>query len=151
MNFILDCKLEVTPLVMRGGLEGSDSPRIVMRDKVHEESNPLHVPITPALETVASSDPEQSFSRGEQVDEWTRRLENRFAQLAAKEALGDLNSEEERDLEFLTLWRRVLHHPMDTQEIIWRFRDQKNLQTLLQALANYVSFHEIRRDNPKSD
>lgn len=79
------------------------------------------------------------------VEHWDPGKNGRFRTLAKKEALSELTPEEAVELESLTQLRRQEHHPRSADEIIWHRRQQKLTRTLLEALKEYVEFHEGSR------
>lgn len=74
--------------------------------------------------------------------DWTKAHENRFAELAEKEALGDLSADGAVDLERLTQLRRGLKNSRPGVEILWEYEQRKLTHDLLKALNRYVTFHK---------
>ena len=73
---------------------------------------------------------------------WDASANIRFKELAREEALRDLTAAEIFELEELTRLRRIAKYPRSAEEILWQRRQQKITDTLLDALKDYVDFHQ---------
>jgi|GEM_PF-2076874 hypothetical protein len=78
----------------------------------------------------------------EQATQWTKAMAKRFRELVRKEALGNLTDAESAELEQLTCDRRNLLHPRTIEEVLWEAKQRKVTAKLLEALREYVEFHQ---------
>lgn len=76
------------------------------------------------------------------VFDWTDANEQRFGELAEKEALEELRDNDAVELEKLTQLRRSLKNPRPGVEILWEYEQRKLTLELLKALNRYVTFHK---------
>jgi hypothetical protein len=76
------------------------------------------------------------------AEHWNVGKNAEFRKLAEKEALGNLTPEEALELDSLTRLRRQKNYPRTADEILWHRRQQKLTRGLLEALKDYVEFHE---------
>jgi hypothetical protein len=75
-------------------------------------------------------------------DAWTAEHNARFKELAREEALRELSIPELAELESLTRRRRFKKYPRSAEEILRERQQQKLTRSLVQALKDYVRFHE---------
>jgi hypothetical protein len=81
------------------------------------------------------------------LDHWSAEKNARFKELSRNEALRELTIEEQAELESLTRVRRFEKYPRSADEILWQRRQQQLTRSLLQALHEYVEFHETPRSS----
>ncbi len=81
----------------------------------------------------------------EPASEWTKSMAKRFRELARKEALGTISEAELAELEQLARDRRLLQHPRTVEEVLWETKQQAVTAKLVQALREYVEFHQATR------
>lgn len=74
---------------------------------------------------------------------WNPQREFRFKELSRSEALRELSIDELAELETLTRLRRHAKNPRTADEILWQRKQSRLTRDLVQALQNYVGFHEI--------
>jgi len=74
--------------------------------------------------------------------EWTGSDEQRFALLAGKEAIAELDVKEKSELEHLSALRRGIKHPRLGEELVWEYEQRELTRDLIKALNRYVSFHK---------
>ncbi len=99
----------------------------------------------PAVYPLAVTEAESQLTRtyDEPATEWTRAMAKRFRELAKKEALNTIASEELQELERLTRDRRNLEYPRTADEVLWEVRQRRVTGNLVQALKAYVEFHKL--------
>lgn len=78
-------------------------------------------------------------------ERWSAEKNARFKELACMEALGDISVEGLAELESLTRIRRFARYPRSADEILWHRHQQNLARRLVQALKDYVEFHEAAR------
>jgi hypothetical protein len=83
-----------------------------------------------------------AFTDQWEIATWTAEKAQRFRALAVKESLEELPIEEQAELEGLTRLRRSAKNPRNADEILWERRQNRVTNELVQALQNYVQFHE---------
>src|ERR1035437_7549620 len=76
------------------------------------------------------------------ADAWSAKKNIRFKELARDEALRELSIQELAELDSLTKLRRFAKYPRSAEEILWQRRQETLTRTLVQALEDYVEFHE---------
>ena len=74
--------------------------------------------------------------------EWNKKKERRFLQLAEKEAVGKLNAAEGGELDQLSEFRNASKVPRSGEEILREFKHRQVTHDLLQALQRYVDFNK---------
>lgn len=79
------------------------------------------------------------------VEEWTHERERHFAVLAEKEALGKLTPAEKEEINRLSFLRRGLKNPRAGEELLWEYQQRKLTRNLVEALTQYVHFHQPAR------
>lgn len=79
------------------------------------------------------------------IEEWTHERERHFAVLAEKEALGKLTVVEKDEINRLSFLRRGLKNPRTGEELLWEFEQRKLTRNLVEALTQYVHFHQPAR------
>ena len=94
---------------------------------------------TPAEETDAI----QTRAYTKPATEWTRQMAKRFREMAKKEALGTIVADEMKELERLTQDRRNLEYPRPAEEVLWEYNQRQVTANLVQALKEYVQFHNL--------
>lgn len=72
--------------------------------------------------------------RIERPTSWTKALARRFHELSKKEALEQINPEEQGELDALTVTRRELQFPRSADDIIAEIRQREAITKLVQAL-----------------
>jgi len=75
-------------------------------------------------------------------EDWTKQQNQKFQQLAVKEALGTISSKEIVELEYLSKQRRELESPRTGEEIIQEYQRIQITQDLLRSLRKFVNFYE---------
>ena len=75
------------------------------------------------------------------AEEWTDALEDEFAHLASKEALGAFTPRERARLERLTACRRVSGYPLTGAEVLQHFRHMQLLHRVTEMLDECFTFH----------
>ncbi|MDH7502016.1 MAG: hypothetical protein QHJ82_04780 [Verrucomicrobiota bacterium] len=78
----------------------------------------------------------------EQASQWTKAMAKRFRELVRKDAFGDLTNAESLELEQLARDRRNLLHPRTIEEVLWEAKQREVTAKLLEALREYVEFHQ---------
>jgi hypothetical protein len=73
--------------------------------------------------------------------EWTEEHEQRFIELAGREAVGTLTPIEHEELENLSRLRRGSRNPRSGEELIWEYEQRELTRSLVDALNRYVKFH----------
>jgi hypothetical protein len=81
------------------------------------------------------------------AEHWDSDKGRRFRELALRESLGTLSTEELADLELLTQLRRSEKYPRPADEILWHRRQRNVTRDLLHALRTYVEFHDTPRNS----
>lgn len=76
------------------------------------------------------------------LSRWDAQNKSRFKELSRREAMGSLNTTELEELEMLSSLRRANNFPRSAEEILWQRRQSKLTRTLVDALQEYVKFHE---------
>ena len=102
-------------------------------DDFIEDQLEIHVP-SPSCESSANNS----------STAWTEKLEERFRELAKKEALATISIEECEELERLATARRQLTNPRTAKEITHEKAQSESLKRLLNALSEYIGSHEIK-------
>ena len=74
--------------------------------------------------------------------QWSSEREQRFAQLVEREAVAELTTEEELELEHLSILRRGTKNPRLGEELVWEYEQREVTRDLIKALDRYVSFHK---------
>lgn len=72
---------------------------------------------------------------------WTPGHEQRFLELAGREATGELTPQDSADLERLSQMRRGLRNPRRGEELLWEYEQRQLTRDLISALSRYVTFH----------
>lgn len=130
------------PAVLATSLaDGTASQRAILPAHVEHESaqEDFRLPEFNQVETP------QARSYNEPATEWTKGMAKRFADLVRKEALDDLDAGEAAELERLTRDRRDLQHPRTVEEVLWETKQREVTGKLVQALREYVEFHQPSR------
>ena len=73
--------------------------------------------------------------------EWSPGQEEKFLDLAGREAMGNLSPTEAAELERLTQLRRGLKNPRKGEELLWEYQQRELTRDLISALTRYVTFH----------
>jgi hypothetical protein len=79
------------------------------------------------------------------IEEWTRAREQQFTKLVEKEAIGKLTVDEKAEIERLSFLRRGLKNPRTGEELLWEYEQRKITRNLVEALTQYVHFHQPAR------
>lgn len=74
--------------------------------------------------------------------EWSVENERRFVVLAEKEAIGQLMVDEKKELERLSISRRITKNPRPGEELVLEYEQRQLTRGLIEALDKYVSFHK---------
>lgn len=77
-------------------------------------------------------------TRWESETQWKGTILERFDELSLKEAIGEITSEESRELGLLLHKRRILHHPRSAMEIERDIRNERALRKVMEGLSEYV-------------
>jgi hypothetical protein len=77
--------------------------------------------------------------------EWTSVHEDKFLDLAGREATGELKPGEEFELERLAGLRRGLKNPRRGEELLREYQQRELTRDLIAALSRYVTFHKPAR------
>jgi len=77
---------------------------------------------------------------------WSAEANIRFKELARKEVMGDVTPSEWAELDSLAALRRQAKFPLSADQILWQRKQSALTQNLLEALKEYVEFH----NNPPS-
>lgn len=91
---------------------------------------------------VEETETRQMRAYTETATEWTKAMAKRFRELAKKEALGTIAPAELQELESLTRDRRNLEYPRPAEEVLWEVNQRQVTAKLVQALKEYVQFHQ---------
>ena len=73
---------------------------------------------------------------------WTPEHEERFLELAGREATDELAPEDAAELERLSQMRRGLKNPRRGEELLWEYEQRELTRELISALSRYVTFHK---------
>jgi len=73
--------------------------------------------------------------------QWTPEQEKKFLDLAGREAIGNLTSQDTAELERLSQLRRGLKNPRRGEELLWEYEQRELTRDLISALSRYVTFH----------
>lgn len=118
--------------------DGTATERDVLPSCIEHGSAPED--FQPAEFAEVTADPIRSYS--EPASEWTAAMTKRFRELVRKEALENLSPAEAVELERLTRDRRNLQHPRTVEEVLWETRQREVTARLIEALREYVEFHQ---------
>ncbi len=132
-------------------LDGSAPHQLAAPDYAYIEASDAHkiqvAPVDAQTHHVANmtspelSTPKKwSLSFQPEILEWTPKYANRFSELAAKYALGEIISDEQSEYEELTQIRRRLNHPRSGAEVVVDFERRRAMMELEEALHRYVFF-----------
>lgn len=91
---------------------------------------------------VEETETRQTRAYTEAATEWTKAMARRFRELTRKEALSIIAPEELQELERLTRDRRNLEYPRPADEVLWEINQRQVTANLVQALKEYVQFHQ---------
>ncbi len=79
--------------------------------------------------------------------EWTPDLERRFQRMAEDKAVNRLNLSKKVEFEKLHALRRRLKYPRTGEEVIAEYKQRMLTRNLVQALAEYVEFHNTANNS----
>jgi hypothetical protein len=99
---------------------------------------------------VVETETRQTRAYAEPVTEWTKAMARRFRELTRKEALGTIAPQELNELEQLSHDRRNLQYPRPADEVLWEINQRQVTSNLVQALKEYVHFHQAPRHSRAS-
>jgi hypothetical protein len=94
---------------------------------------------------VVDTETRQTRAYAEPVTEWTKAMTLRFGELTRLEALGTIAPGELNELEQLANNRRNLQYPRPADEVLWEINQRQVTTNLVQALKEYVHFHQAPR------
>jgi|GEM_PF-4877303 len=83
----------------------------------------------------------QSRSEPPGPAEWTPELESKFARMAERNALSQLNLHETIRFEKLSALRRQLRNPRKGEEVMAEYEQRVLTHDLVNALSKYVHWH----------
>lgn len=69
---------------------------------------------------------------------WTNEDEDRFLDLAKKEALGEASSSQLQDLESMSERRLSLKHQFTLEELVWNAKQEEARAELLEAMQRFL-------------
>lgn len=95
---------------------------------------------------VEETETRQTRAYAETATEWTKAMTKRFRELTRKEALGTIAATELNELEQLTRDRRNLEYPRPAEEVLWEVGQRQVTAKLVDALRDYVEFHQAPRE-----
>lgn len=75
---------------------------------------------------------------------WSAQANIRFKELARKDVMDQLTAREWAELDSLSALRRQAKFPLSADQILWQRKQKAVTENLLNALKEYVEFHDFQ-------